>query len=153
MRFQQVKNVLDHVTIYHREMAAKYRTLELAVHDERVGMLLGYLANHEDQQRVGLERYEESGEHRSVLGIWLQNAPDLVHIKTLEALKDSASNASTNDVMEQAGKINETLGDMYRTLAVSADFGDEHDLFDSLANLQLAESRRLTRDVARLEMC
>jgi hypothetical protein len=152
MRFQQVRDVLDHVIIYHSELAAEYRKLAPAVQDERVGKLLGYLADHEDQQRVGLERYDESDEHRSVLDTWLQNAPDLRHIKKLEELKGCACCTSMDDVMSLAGKIHETLGDMYRTLAVSAAIGDEYDLFNSLAEFQLVENRRLSRDAGTLEM-
>lgn len=152
MRFQQVKDVLDHVIVYHRELAAEYRTLVPTVRDERVGMLLGYLADHEDQQRIGLERYDESDEHRSVLDTWLQNAPDLGHIKKLEELKGCASCTSMDDVMEQARKIHETLGDMYRTLAVSDAIGDEYDLFNSLAEFELVENRRLSRQAGRMDI-
>lgn len=77
MRFEQVRDALDHVIEYHDELADEYRKLAKQAHDERVRMLLVYLAGHEDKLRQGLERYE-SGDHRSVLNPWMRNAPDPV---------------------------------------------------------------------------
>ncbi|CAN0196155.1 unnamed protein product [Chrysoparadoxa australica] len=101
--------------------------------------------------RTGLERYQ-SGAHRSVLNTWMQNAPDLGHPKILEELKGCLCCTSVEEVLELAEKIHDTLTDMYRTLASHAAIADERLLFESLADRQLAENRRLSRDAARLDM-
>ena len=59
---------------------------------------------------------------------------------------------SVEEVLELAEKIHDTLTDMYRTLASHAAIADERLLFESLADRQLAENRRLSRDAARLDM-
>lgn len=151
MRFEQVKNVLDHVVAYHRELALEYRKLAKQTRDPRVSMLLLYLADHEIQVRKGIEGYA-AGDDRTVLDTWLQNAPDLKHPHLLEELKDCLCCTSVDEILEIAEKIHQTLGHMYRSLARETAISEEQELFESLAQYQEAEMRRMVRDTARLDI-
>lgn len=150
MQFEQVKDVLNHVIAYHNELSSEYAKLAEQAHDTRVQMLLNYLAEHEEKLRAGLEGYQ-SGDHRSVLDTWMQNAPNIGHPKVLEELKGCLCCATFDEVRDLARRIHDTLADMYRSLASQAAIADERQLFESLADRQNAENRRLSRDAARLE--
>lgn len=150
MRFEQVREVLEHVTGFHRELAGEYRRLLGEAHDQRVHMLLAYLADHEDKMAAGLQRYEAEP-HGAVLDTWMENAPDLSHPEDLEALKRSVDCVSTEQALIVAERIHQTLIEMYRALARQAAMAEERELFESLASGQEAEARRLSRDAARLE--
>ncbi|WP_043768277.1 ferritin family protein [Algiphilus aromaticivorans] len=150
MQFEQVKDVLNHVIDYHQQLSTEYGKLADEAHDPRVRMLLTYLADHEDKLRSGLEGYK-TGDHSSVLNTWMQNAPDLKHPHTLDDLKGCICCATFDEVLDLAGRIHATLTDMYRSLASQAAIADEGRLFESLADRQSAENKRLSRDAARLE--
>lgn len=150
MQFEQVKEVLNHVIGYHNELSAEYQKLAEETHDARVRMLLAYLAEHEEKLRIGLEGYE-SGDHRSVLNTWMQNAPNIGHPRILEELKGCLCCETFDEVLDLAGRIHSTLTDMYQSLASQAATADERRLFESLADRQRAENKRLSRDAARLE--
>lgn len=145
MRFEQVKDVLHHVIDFHAVLAADYRTLAKQAHDERVRLLLQYLADHESRMSRGLVRYTE-GNAYNVLDTWLQNAPDLREPHVLEDLRGRLCCTTVEEVSAAAVKIHETLGQMYRQLA------DERELFDALAKFQNAETRRLVRNTSRMDM-
>lgn len=150
MRFEQVKDVLEHVIDYHSELADEYHKLLEQAPDERTRMLLGYLADHEQQMRKGLEGYR-SGDHRSVLNTWMQNTPDLGHPEALQEFRGRLCCTSVDEVLDLAERIHDTLGEMYRALATGAVIADERELFESLAERQVTEKKRLSRDVARLD--
>ncbi|MBY8966649.1 hypothetical protein [Algiphilus sp.] len=148
MRFEQVKDVLNHVIAFHCDVACDYADMAAQTEDVRLKMLLAYLQEHVRSARKGLEGYIH-GDAQPVLNTWLQNAPALEHPQLLDALRKDLDVASVDTVASVAEKIQETLGDMFRTLAAQADTDGVRELFSALAAFQAAEVRRLARDTAR----
>lgn len=150
MRFEQVRDVLDHVIAFHQSVAEDYAAMASQTDNPRLKMLLGYLEDHVRRSIKGLDAYLHGDAHK-VLNTWLQNVPDVEHPQVLETLRDRLNTASVEDVAETAEKIQETLGDMFSLLSEQAAIEGERELFASLAHYQNAEVRRLARDTARFE--
>lgn len=150
MRFEQVKDVLQHVIDFHKNTANDYATMAEQADKPRVKMLLGYLEDHVGDSIKGLDGYLH-GDAQKVLNTWLQNVPEMEYPQVLENLRDRLSVASVEEVASTAEKIQETLADMFWLLSEQAAIDSERELFASLAYFQNAELRRLARDTARFE--
>lgn len=150
MRFEQVKDVLQHVIGFHQSIANDYAAMAEQTDNPRVKMLLGYLEDHLRGSIKGLDAYLH-GDAQNVLNTWLQHVPEMEYPQLLETLRDQLSVASVEDVASTAEKIQETLADMFWLLSEQAAIDSERELFASLAYFQNAEVRRLARDTARFE--
>lgn len=150
MRFEQVKDVLHHVIDFHKALASDYRKLANEAEDERVRLLLRYLADHENGMRQGLTRYIE-GDDRNVLDTWIQNTPDLEQPHVLEELRGRLSVTTVEEIAAAAERIHATLEKLYRELVEASEIDEERELFQSLADFQNAETRRLVRNTARMD--
>jgi len=150
MRFEQVKDVLHHVIDFHKALASDYRKLAGEAEDERVRLLLRYLADHENKMRQGLTRYTE-GDDRNVLDTWMQNTPDLEQPHVLADLRGCLAGTTVEDIADTAERIHATLEKLYRELVEASEIDEERELFQSLADFQNAETRRLVRNTARMD--
>lgn len=150
MRFEQVKDVLHHVIDFHGALASDYRRLANEAEDERVRLLLRYLAEHENKMRQGLTRYTE-GEVHNVLDTWMQNTPNLEQPHVMEELRQCLACTTVEDIAATAERIHETLERLYRELVEASAIDEERELFQSLADFQNAETRRLARNTARMD--
>ncbi|SDJ39306.1 hypothetical protein [Billgrantia gudaonensis] len=152
MRFHQVKELVAWAARYHAQLADRYAGLAKGEVAERVSMALDYLAEHERKLQADLEGYlAEGGDHRGVLDTWFDDPHDFSHAPVLERLPSSIDCDSVQSVLATALTAHRTLQDLYAQRSELATGQDERQFFESLAQGQEAEVRRLARDMQRLE--
>src|SRR5690606_26424210 len=120
--------------------------------DERSRMALRYLADHERQMQTALSRYLADGsEHRNVLETWFDDSADFPQPAVVARLCGEVGDKAIEDLLANALAIHKTMEDLYRHRGESAPIGDERDFFAALAASHESETRRLVRDMSRLD--
>lgn len=152
MRFHQVREVIEWAVQTHANLAHQYDQASCACVDERARMALRYLAEHERQMHTALSRYLADGkEHRNVLETWFDDTTEFPQPSVVARLCDAVGDKAVEDLMANALAIHKTMEDLYRQHTETASIGDERDFFTALATSHEAETRRLVRDMSRLD--
>lgn len=152
MRFHRVREVIEWAVRTHEQLAHDYDRLQRQCTDERTKMALRYLAEHERQMQAALSRYlADAGAHRNVLDTWFDDGTEFPHPALVARLCDAVGDKAVADLLANALAIHKTMEDLYRHRAEGAPIGDEHDFFAALAASHEAETRRLVRDMSRLD--
>ena len=152
MRFHQVREVIEWAVQTHANLAHQYDQASCACVDERTRMALRYLADHERQMQIALARYLADGsEHRNVLETWFDDTTEFPQPTVVARLCAAAGDKANEDLLANALAIHKTMEDLYRQHTETASIGDERDFFTALATSQEAETRRLVRDMSRLD--
>ena len=152
MRFHQVREIIEWAVRTHDELAHEYERVSKQCLNERTRMALRYLADHERQMHTALARYLADGsEHRNVLETWFDDTTEFPQPTVVARLCDAVSDKTVEDLLANALAIHKTMEDLYRHRAETAPIGDERDFFAALAASHEAETRRLVRDMSRLD--
>lgn len=152
MRFHRVREVIEWAVQTHDGLAHEYERLGCECVDERTRMALRYLSDHERQMQAALARYlAEGSEHRNVLETWFDDTAEFPHPTLVARLCDAVGDKAVEDLLANALAIHKTMEDLYRQRAETAPIGDERDFFTALAASHEAETRRLVRDMSRLD--
>ncbi len=152
MRFHRVRELIEWAVRTHAELARQYEQSSCECVDERARMALRYLAEHERQMHTALSRYLADGkEHRNVLETWFDDTTEFPQPSVVARLCDAVGDKAVEDLLANALAIHKTMEDLYRHRAETAPIGDERDFFAALAASHEAETRRLVRDMSRLD--
>ncbi|MBZ2189636.1 hypothetical protein K8B33_11045 [Alcanivorax sp. JB21] len=150
MRFRRIKDVLEWTRRFHNTLANDYDGLARGQEQERVGMLLQYLAEHERALSEALQHYEEDA-GAEVLNTWYDQAPEIALPPDLDSLSETLERVDTQSVLALALDFHDVLIDMYETFAAKAPTPGVQRLFDSLSSQETREKLRTARDALRLE--
>lgn len=152
MKVQTVRDVVSWSANYHATLESQYLGLAAKAFDERICMLLEYLASHEHQIEVGLRRYLDTAPP-GLLSTWSRSGPSLPQPTLLEELKSCLCCTSVEAITELAVRIHTTLGGMYSELVELAELENQRELLTALCDYEEAETRRMVRDTGRFEAC
>ncbi|MCK5188869.1 MAG: hypothetical protein KAR12_02310, partial [Methylococcales bacterium] len=97
MRFEQVRDILDHAREFHKCLGEFYQNLVEYEEETRIKMLLEYLGRHEKFLEQGIANFEESASEQ-VLDTWFQFTQDKATLK-LPNSKNIKPDMSVEDVI------------------------------------------------------
>src|SRR5690606_16985960 len=76
MRFKTIEEVLEWTGVFHQHLAEEYQRLSRRQEQQRLDMLLNYLADHERLLQQTMERVREDTAY-GLLHTWFDKAPDI----------------------------------------------------------------------------
>lgn len=148
MRFEQIKDVVDHAKQFHHMIANYYRKLRKKTDQTRFKLLLEYLEHHERAIAKALKGYEVEGSEK-ILRVWL---PYSTFDEKLEELKTllAQPSAAIEDVVRLVIEADDALIDLYRGMAARVTSPDVKRVFEDLILLEDNEKRIVARDCLEL---
>lgn len=148
MRYQTVKDVLEHARQLHKQITSFYKQLANRQHQERVKMLLDYLVRHETHLEQMLSRFEQDKD-QTIWNEWFQFAPD---DKLQQALTGAVVHAdmSVDEVISLALQLDDYFINMYRDMAVNASSASVKAVFENLLAFEEQEKIRTVRTALEL---
>lgn len=149
MHYRQVRDILEWIQSLHQHLAQCYRQLADQSKNERVTLMLQYLADHEAALQDALQKYEADASE-STLDTWMDGA-QLELPPALANLKIDLQNASPMDLVKIAINSHDFLIGKYKELHELAEVETVREIFANLLQLEQHESMRTVRDAFRLE--
>lgn len=143
MRYQTVKDVVEHSRQLHHQISDFYHDLGEAASQIRVKMLLEYLERHERQFEDMLKRFEED-KSQKIWDEWFQYAPDNDLNELLSELNVS-DDMSTDDVVLIALKLDDYFIELYKDMVQNSASSDVKAVFQNLVELEEKEKIRTAR--------
>jgi hypothetical protein len=143
MRFEQVRDVLDHAREFHNRLSEFYQ--DLADHEEaaRIKMLLEHIGTREKSLEQGLANFEESAS-KQVLDTWFQYAQDESTLKLPDAM-EIKPHMSVEDVIRIGLELDDRLIKLYKDAAENADVPEVREVFNNLLEMEQQDEHRLVR--------
>ncbi|MEC9481727.1 MAG: hypothetical protein UMU75_00185 [Halomonas sp.] len=150
MTVETIKDVLALTRELHANLACTLERAAHQAHEERLHMLLDYLARHE-RELSRVVALSESDAQAAALHTWCAEYVDKhpFALATLGGI-DYAS-MDTAEVMRSLLTIHERLIDLYRYLATRAEVSSAEELLSNLLALEQHEAMRMVRDAEELE--
>ncbi len=142
MPSMQVKDVLDDIRGYHRSLAEQLESLESHQQDERIQLLLEYMARHEDNFEKTLAGYKldtATGIHNT----WLKYVPDDAITDSLEHL-DFRNEMSADEILRVVLTFDQALFGLYCELAGETASPGVQELFGKLLKLEDRKDRQFS---------
>ncbi|MBN1543629.1 hypothetical protein JW992_15915 [candidate division KSB1 bacterium] len=136
--FQTTRDVLDFARCFHHRLADYYQKLSDSSNEERMRMLLDYMAYHENGIEAILARYKEDASHK-VLDSWFQFTEEESFSLPCEEEKIQP-HLSVDRVIEHALEIDDCLIRLYRMLVECSRCDSVRDLFANL--LEMVEQEK-----------
>ena len=149
MRFKTVKELLDWIIAFHDHLATLYHDMAKGREQERIGLLLEYLADHQEGLRDRLMDYES--DVNRLLPTWYEQAPETPLPGDPAALEEFLALKETHEVVLLAIGFHDQLIHLYQWLRDKAPNDSLRRLFESLADMESHEKIRMVRDALRLE--
>lgn len=143
MRFEQVRDILDHARELHECLGGFYQNL---VHHEeaaRVKMLLEYLGRHEKFLEQGIADFKERAS-KQVLDTWFQFTQDKATLKLPEAI-NIKSNMAVEDVIRMGLELDDCLIKLYKDAAENSEVPEVKEVFNNLLEMEQEEEHHLVR--------
>ena len=145
MRFKNTREVLDHVKRLHEEVSAACQKACCTSDQERIRILLDYVADREaDLARAVSEFTEETADH--ILDTWFKYTTDdaVLH----ELLTGSFNpGMAPEDVTSATMSISDHLLDMYRDMLEKAETDELRQVFQNLLDHEQKEKEKLARNL------
>ena len=149
MRFKRAQDILDWVVVFHDRLATLYHGLAKGREQERIGLLLEYLADHQEGLRDNLMDYET--DVTRLLPTWYEQAPETPLPGDVQALVDFLEAQDTAEIVQLAIGFHDQLIDLYKWMQDKAPTDSLRELFANLAEMENHEKMRMVRDAQRLE--
>ncbi len=143
MRFEQVRDLLDHARLFHRHLSELYDDLASHKETERVKLLLEHLGRHEKHLEESLAEYED-GAPRKVLDSWFQFTHDESTLKIPESI-EIKPHMTIADVVRMGLALDDRLIEVYEDSAVSAEIPEVREVFENLLKMEEEEKHTLVR--------
>lgn len=148
MRFEQTRDVLNHVGAFHREAGLLFRQLMEHSSNARVRMLLDYMARHEFNQEKNIAAFSNDSPER-VLSCWFKYTHDEDIFAPLREVNPE-SDLLFDDVLDLAVDLDAKLQELYQEMVERSSSNDVRDLFRSLLQRELKEKQVLIRSAMGL---
>lgn len=148
MAYTQLRDIIQHVTSYHRKLEEAYESLADDAEDERARLLLDSLEEYEDELKRVLSRYRDE-QHEGLLDTWIQYDP----IDQLRAAVDDADlrpDMSLAEIVDQSQRFDRAVVEFYRQVADQISAPRVQELVQAL--LTLEESKQARHSQVSLEL-
>ncbi len=138
----QIKDILNHVRGYHRSLRNQLESLSHWETDDRLQLLLNYMARHELNFEKALAAYEADAA-TGILNTWLKFVPDETIENALRHLV-IADNTSVEEILATVLEFDKMLIDLYRELADETPIPRVQELFKHLLEMETSKDRQYT---------
>lgn len=145
MRFKKTREVLDHIRRLHEEVSAHCEQVCGEAEQERIRILLSYIAERERNQARAVSEFEEETADQ-VLDTWFQYTTDDAALDALLAARFEPDMAP-DDIMHATMSIADHLLDMYRGMLEAADTDELRQMFQDLLDHEQKEKEKLARNL------
>ena len=145
----QVRDILEGVRRIHHQLSERYEALSKIEPDERLDLLLEYMARHEENFNQCLARYEDEAAS-GILDTWLPFVPDEITSSALEQVEMHAG-VSADELIGNALSVDKRLIALYEVLAGSTSVPHVQELFTNLVQLEEAKDRRYSSAICDLQ--
>lgn len=149
MRFKTVKDVVEHARQLHKQIAGFYKQLSNRQHQERIKMLLDYLARHETNLEKMLASFEKD-RSQQIWDEWFQFATDDTLPQTLKGAAVHA-NMDVDEIISLALQLDDYFINLYRDMAQNASSAAVKEIFENLLAFEQQEKNRTVRAALSLK--
>lgn len=149
MRFKTVKDVVEHARQLHKQIAGFYKQLSHRQHQERIKMLLDYLARHETSLEKMLANFEKD-RSQQIWDEWFQFATDDTLPQTLKGAAVHA-NMDMDEIISLALQLDDYFINLYRDMAQNASSVAVKEIFENLLAAEQQEKNRTVRAALELK--
>jgi len=145
MNFETMREVLQRVEIFHRNLSAYFERRGANEKQEKIKLLLDYLSRHESNLAQAVQAFSAHGQ-QGVLNTWLQYTSPALPVDC--AISDQMA---FDEVIKVALVFDDSLLDLYRTVVQEADIPEVREVAENLLAMENEERRRRTRSIAELQ--
>lgn len=149
MRYETVKDLLDHATGLHRGLADYYHRLADENRREKARMLLEYLSRHEAGLATALERFSDEVA-ASVRDAWFRYPLEEEFVKCIPPARPVAE-MGTDEIVNLAIQLDDCIADLYQVVALRSELPAVREVFNSLVAQERQEKMRMVRQAMRLD--
>lgn len=143
MRFEQVRDILDHAREFHKKLHEFYQQLASQEKAARIKLLLEYLDGHEKLLEQGIANFEQSASEQ-ILDTWFQFTQDDEILKLPETLQ-LKSYMSVEEVIRMGLELDDRLIKLYKDAVENSEVPEVQDVFNNLLAMEQQEERHLVR--------
>ena len=150
MQVETFSDVLDWTRAVHRNLAASLADAAGDVSEERVRMLLDYLASQEKEMAVVIERSKEDADQKALHTFvydYIENAP----LKPREISADAFMGKNTDEVLETVMGYHDEIIQLYTYLHGRAEVPSTKALVDDLLAYERQEWRQVMSQAHRFD--
>lgn len=149
MRFKTVKDVVEHARQLHKQIAGFYKQLSNRQHQERIKMLLDYLARHETNLEKMLASFEKDRSQK-IWDEWFQFTTDDTLPQTLKGAAVHAD-MDVDEIISLALQLDDYFINLYRDMAQNASSAAVKEIFENLLAFEQQEKNRTVRAALELK--
>lgn len=149
MRYEQTKDVLDHVVKFHRQAGELFRQLMEHAGDQRVRMLLDYMVRHEKALERRIAEFRDDSSER-ILSNWFKYTHDEDIFKALRQV-DATADLEFDDVLDLAVELDAKLIELYEEMAERSPSEEVKEIFHCLLSQERREKNVLMRSALGLK--
>ncbi|MDW7645944.1 MAG: hypothetical protein SCI25_12995 [Desulfuromonadales bacterium] len=148
MRFEQTRDVLNHIGAFHKQAGALYAELKAHCSSSRVRLLLDYIARHELNLEKNIASYRDNLSE-SLLSSWFKYTHDQDIFAALKEV-DREKDMSFDDVLDLALELDGQLVELYQEMMERSTSAEVKDIFNSLLLQEMKEKQTLVRNALGL---
>ena len=147
--YKQVRDVLNAVNNFHKQLSDFYAKLMENSDKERVRMLLDYMSRHEENFKKATAEYNQQATEK-LLDTWIQYSPDLGELSLPEP-EEIDKDMTVDDVVDIAMKMDENLVEFYSKAAQMVDVQEAKLLFNKMQEQEKAEEAELRKNAQQIK--
>jgi len=147
-RYKKAIDFIEFVRSLHTDFKNYFEKIIDEINQEKIRMVLGYLAEHENRMVETLNYYKE-GLGKGIEDTWYQfiDLPDKPScLKNFAFDKDM----SIDDVLELVSKVDNCLINLYKKLSEISVSAETQKVFENLAELEKNELRRIIHNIQKV---
>ena len=148
MKLQRMRDFIDSIIMFHRNLSEFYNELSASVEKERIRILLNHMARHEKNMMKSLKNYEKEAS-AAILDISVQfdpDAPEKLPCENLRIHKDMTPDA----VITMALEFDDCIIRIFEKVLNCSDNNDLKDVFSNLLDLERNSLKKFATDSTRI---
>ena len=149
MRFEQTKEILEHIGNFHASTAECYRALEDRAKQTRVKLFLDYLSERQNELAAAIDNFLAEAP-ADVLDTWFQFADEDEYLTLVCPDVAPHPDMSVDEVMVVAHEVHGCLMGAYRAIVANTESQAVREVFENLLQGGERQWKTLVRDVQLL---
>lgn len=143
-----VNQIIDRVRMLHRDLAERVEDVQTAEDQERLRLVLDYIARRERYLDSALASFQNDAPH-TVLNAGFKVIPGRPIKECLDLVKLDVKDPDS--ILRSVLEMDNCLNDILRATAKTAGTPEARELFGQLVEMAEREQRRLVRDTIEME--
>lgn len=148
LTFRQAKDVIDYAGQLHRHLAECYESQQERLPEEKLKLLMGYLASHERHLADVLANYEETAAQQ-IREMWMQYVPSSEVEESLQCAV-IRPDMEVDEIVDVVLRFDEAVLTLYREIRDETSDPNIKAVFQNLIDMQQKEQQRTVRNALML---